>query len=230
MAGKTTLVNSLLQLNEPPPKEEDRTPGVDIHNCENEEVGKGSWWDFGAQPTFHSAHGLFFQKSNTVFTLVLPIREKISQETIRRLLEEGQFWCAFTKASMRTLPPDKKSRIRLVVIFNLIGFNEEAGVEVRFELEQVAERLQKKFQNIFEISDVIEMDCSKSQSDRMKDCREKLKRIREEMIKVNYREVTFYVSDFCVHRQRMMFPNCVTPLKSIFLFLTRREIFHWGIF
>ncbi|XP_065844346.1 death-associated protein kinase 1-like isoform X2 [Oscarella lobularis] len=182
-AGKTTLVNSLLQLNQPPPKEEDRTPGVDIHNCEKEDVGKGSWWDFGAQPTFHSAHGLFFQKSNTIFILVLPIREKISSECVCRLLEEGQFWCAFVKASLRTLPTDLKSRIRLVVIFNLFALKEEAGVEVRFELEQVAERLQKKFENTFEISHVIEMDCSTSQSDRMKDCREKMKRIREEMLK-----------------------------------------------
>ena len=192
MAGKTTYVNSLLQLNQPPPKEKDRTPGVDIHNCENEEIGKGSWWDFGAQPTFHSAHGLFFQKSNTVFTLVLPIREKISGETIGRLLEEGQFWCAFTKASMRTRLSDGNSLIRLVVIFNLIGFNEEAGVEVRFELEQVAKRLQEKFENTFKVVHVIEMDCSKSQSDRMKNCREKMRKIREEMLEVNDSEVTLF--------------------------------------
>ena len=185
-------MNSLLELNEPPPKDEDRTPGVDIHNCENEEVGKGSWWDFGAQPTFHSAHGLFFQKSNTVFTLVLPIREKILGKTIGRLLEEGQFWCAFTKASMRTRLSDEKSLIRLVVIFNLIGFNEEAGVEVRFELEQVAKRLQEKFENTFKVTHVIEMDCSKSQSDRMKDCREKMRKIREEMLEVNDSEVTLF--------------------------------------
>ncbi|XP_065839213.1 death-associated protein kinase 1-like isoform X2 [Oscarella lobularis] len=182
-AGKTTYVNSLLQLNEPPPKDEDRTPGVDIHNCENEKIGKGSWWDFGAQPTFHSAHGLFFQKSNTVFTLVLPIREKILDETFGRLLEEGQFWCAFTKASMRTRLSDEKSLIRLVVIFNLIGFNEEAELKVCVKLEQVAKLLQEKFQKTFDISHVIEMDCSKSQSDCMKDCREKMKRIREEMLK-----------------------------------------------
>ena len=183
-------MNSLLQLNQAPPKEKERTPGVDIHNCENEEVGKGSWWDFVAQPTFHSAHGLFFNKSNTLFTLVLPIGEKVSSETVCRLLEEGQFWCAFAKAALRTLPHELNSLIRLVVIFNLIGFNEEAGVEVRFELEQVAERLQEKFQNNFEISHVIEMDCSESQSDRMKHCREKLKIIREEMLKVNDRKVT----------------------------------------
>ena len=193
MAGKTTYVNSLLQLNEPPPKDEDRTPGVDIHNCDNGEVGKGSWWDFGAQPTFHSAHGLFFRQSNTIFNLVLPIRGKISSETIRRLLEEGQYWCAFTKASMRTLSSDEKSRIRLVVIFNLIGFNEKAGVKVRFELEQVAKRLQDKFEDTVKVLHVIEIDCSKSQSDRMKDCREKLKRIREEMRRSHF----VHFSDFC---------------------------------
>ena len=89
MAGKTTYGNSLLQLNQPPPKEDDRTPGVDIHNCENEEVGKGSWWDFRAQPTFHSAHGLFFRQSNTMFNLILPVRgEEMTSEIGLRLLEK----------------------------------------------------------------------------------------------------------------------------------------------
>ena len=187
MAGKTTLVNSLLQLNLPPPTEEDRTPGVDIHNCEIEGVGKGSTWDFGAQPSFHSAHGLFFQKSNTMFTLVLPIREgeRITSEVVLRLLEKGRFWCAFTKASLRSLPHQLKSLIRLVLIFNLIGVDEEAGVEVRFELEQVAQRLQKEFVETFKVSHVIEMDCSKRQSNRMKDCREKLRKVREEMLQVS---------------------------------------------
>ena len=186
MAGKTTYVNSLLQLNEPPPKEDDRTPGVDIHNCENEEVGKGSWWDFGAQPTFHSAHGLFFRQSNTMFNLILPVWEEkdMTSEIIHRLLEKGRYWCAFSKASMRTLLSDENSLIHLVVIFNLIRFNEEAGPELRFQLKEVAEVFQREFGDTFKVSHVIEMDCSKSQSDSMKDCRAKLKEIREEMLKV----------------------------------------------
>ena len=186
MAGKTSLVNSLLQLNQPPPKDEDRTPGVDIHNCENEEIGKGSWWDFGAQPTFHSAHGLFFQRSNTLFCLVLPIRKgenKTSEAIVRRLLKEGEFWCAFAKTAFRTLPSQSKSLIRLVIIFNLIGFNEKKGIEMKF-LEEVAQRIEKEFKDTFEILHVFKMDCSKSQSDCMNDFREKLKKIREDILKV----------------------------------------------
>ncbi|XP_065839216.1 death-associated protein kinase 1-like isoform X2 [Oscarella lobularis] len=221
-AGKTTLVNSLLQLNEPPPKDEDRTPGVDIHNCENEEVGKGSWWDFGAQPTFHSAHGLFFQKSNTVFTLVLPIRGKVSSETIRRLLEEGQFWCAFTKASMRTRLSDEKSLIHLVVIFNLIGFNKEPGFKVCVKLEQVAKLLQEKFQKTFDISHVIEMDCSKSQSDCMKDCREKMKRIREEVLKT-----ADGVPKLCHAIEEYLSLPDVKRKSPLAYFLTRDEFEKW---
>ena len=186
MAGKTTYVNSLLQLNEPQPKDEDRTPGVDIHNCENEEIGKGSWWDFGSQPTFHSAHGLFFRQSNTMFNLILPVqeKEKMTSEIVLRLLEKGRYWCAFSKASMRTHSSDEKSRIHLVVIFNFIGFNEEGGSEVRFELKEVVEVLQSEFGDTFKISHVIEMDCSKSKSDQMNDCRAKLKKIRKEMLEV----------------------------------------------
>ena len=188
MAGKTTYVNSLLQLNQPPPKDDDRTPGVDIHNCENEKVGKGSWWDFGAQTTFHSAHGLFFRQSNTIFNLILPVRGKeMTSEIVLRFLEKGRYWCAFSKASMRTLLSDENSLIRLVVVFNLIGFNEEAGPELRFQLKEVVEVFQREFDDTFEISHVIEMDCSKSQSDRMNDCRAKLKKIREEMLKVRMR-------------------------------------------
>ena len=214
MAGKTTYVNSLLQLNQPPPKDEDRTPGVDIHNCENEKVGKGSWWDFGAQPTFHSAHGLFFRQSNTMFNLILPIREKekMTSEIILRLLEKGRYWCAFSKASMRTLSSDKKSLIRLVVIFNLIGFNGETGSEVRFQLKEIVEVLQREVGDTFKISHVIEMDCSKSQSACMKDCRSKLKKIREEMLKVRT-EILWSSYDFLclMYRQPKGFLNCAKP-------------------
>ncbi|XP_065834881.1 death-associated protein kinase 1-like [Oscarella lobularis] len=163
MAGKTTYVNSLLQLNQPLPKNEDRTPGVEIHNCQIPGVGKGSAWDFGAQPTFHSAHE----------------RRKDDVRNDSSSSRKGRFWCAFSKAALRTLPPHLKSRIRLL---DLIGFNEEAGVEVRFELKRIAEILQNEFGDTFEISGVLEMDCSKRQSDRMNDCRKKLKYIREKML------------------------------------------------
>ena len=232
MVGKTTYVNSLLQLNEPPPKEEDRTPGVDIHNCENEEIGKGSWWDFGAQPTFHSAHGLFFRQSNTMFNLILPVRgEEMTSEIILRLLEKGRYWCAFSKASMRKLSSDENSLIHLVVIFNLIGFNEETGSEVRFQLKEIVEVLQREFGDTFKISHVIEMDCSKSQSDHMNDCRAKLKRIREEMLKV--RNKILWLSHnflFLMYRQQKVFLNCARPLRNISLFQTRRERNRWPIF
>ena len=186
MAGKTTYVNSLLQLNQPPPKEKDRTPGVDIHNCQIPGVGKGSTWDFGAQPTFHSAHGLFFQKSNTMFNLILPIRKGDEMSSEKSLLEEGQFWCAFAKASLRTLLHHVTSLIPLMIIFNLIGFEEKAGVEVSYQLKRVARELRELFSNTFniEIDHVIEMDCSKSNSVRLNDCRQKLKKIREKLLEV----------------------------------------------
>ena len=184
MAGKTTFVNSLLQLNQPPPT--DRASGVGVYYCGNDKIGKGSWWDFGSQPIFHSAHGLLFQRSNTMFILILPVREKdnMTSEILLRQIEEGRFWCAFCKASMRRLRSDERSLIPLVVIFNLIGFNEKAGTEVRFQLKEIAEVLQREFGDTFEISLVIEMDCTKSQSHRMNDCRAKLKKNREKMLEV----------------------------------------------
>ena len=182
MAGKTTFVNSLLQLGCPPPKEEDRTHGVAIYNCQIPGVGKGSTWDFGAQPTFHSAHGLFFQKTNTIFCLVLPIQEKIYPDTVRRLLKEGLYWCAFSKAAMRTLLTHSKSRISLVVIFNLIAFNENEELEIRF-LKEVGQCLQEEFEGTFQISHMFKMDCSKSHSKRMNVCRKVLKKFAKRSLR-----------------------------------------------
>ena len=184
MAGKTTLVNSLLLLGLPPPKEADRTPGVEIHNREISGVGKGSTWDFGAQPTFHSAHGLFFRQSNTIFALVFRFRDGQQMTSEIVLLEIGRYWCAFIKAALRTLLSNLTSRLRLFIIFNLIDFEEEAGIEVSFRLKRVTETLQDDFKDTFEILQTFEMDCSKSDSVRMNDFRQKLKEIRELMLQV----------------------------------------------
>ena len=185
MAGKTTLVNSLLQLNQSLPRVEDRTPGVQIHNCEISGVGKGSTWDFGAQPTFHSAHGLFFRQSNTIFVLVLRFRDGQQMTSEIVLLEIGRYWCAFVKAALRTLSSRMTSRLRLLIIFNLIDFEEETGIEVSFQLKRVAQILQKDFNDTFKILHVFEMDCSKSYSLRMNDFREEIKAIRENMLEVD---------------------------------------------
>ena len=182
MAGKTTFVNTLLHLDRSPPKVEDRTPGVEIHNREIEGVGKGSTWDFGGQPTFHSAHGLFFRPSNTIFILILRFRDgrKMASEIV--LLEIGRYWCAFVKTALRTI--FSHTRLCLFIIFNLIDFEEEAGTEVSFQLKRVAQTLQEEFKNTFEISCMFEMDCSKTSSLRMNDFRRKLKASREQMLEV----------------------------------------------
>ena len=182
MAGKTTFVNSLLQLNLPPIDPKDRTAGIEIHSVEIPGVGKGTIWDFGAQSTFQGAHGLFFRPSNTMLVLVLCFRKRTMMTSEGLLLQEGRYWCAFAKASLRT--SHKKSPIRLSLVFNLIGVEEDGGTEVSFQLKRVALLLQEDFRNTFTISNVIEIDCSKSQSDRMKDCREKLKKLREELLEV----------------------------------------------
>ena len=181
MVGKTTLVNSLLQLNCPPIDPQDRTPGIEIRHCLIPGVGKGSTWDFGFQPTFYGAHGLFFRPSNTMFALVLHTKEGEKKRSEEDLVQKGRFWCAFVKASLRTLSPHL---ISLFLILNLNGVEEEAGIEAGFQLKRVAAILQKEFEDTFKISHVIEMDCSKSDSVRMTDCREKLKQVRKEVLDV----------------------------------------------
>ncbi|XP_065839335.1 death-associated protein kinase 1-like [Oscarella lobularis] len=182
MAGKTTFVNSLLQLNLPPIKPEDRTAGVAIKSGQIPGVGKGSIWDFGAQPTFHSAHGLFFGPSNTMFVLVLRFREGERMTPEVYLLEIGRYWCAFVKAALRMLPSHLRSRLRLLIIGNVIDCREEEGTEASFQLKRVAEILQEEFKDMFKIVDVLEMDCNGCYSVRMADCRRKLKRVHEEML------------------------------------------------
>ncbi|XP_065838535.1 death-associated protein kinase 1-like isoform X3 [Oscarella lobularis] len=223
MAGKTTFTNSLLQLDRPPVELEDRTAGIEIHNCHIPGVGKGTTWDFGSQSTFHSAHGLFFQQSNTMFFLVLPFRKGRNMTSeIVNLLEEGRFWCAFAKASLRRLPSHLGSLIRLFMIFNLIGLSEEAGIEVRFQFKRVAEVLQKEFDDTFQISHVIELDCSKSQSVRMNDCREKLKIIREEML-----EAADDVPKLChAIEERLSLPE-ESQKSPLAYFLTAKEFEKW---
>ncbi|XP_065845813.1 uncharacterized protein [Oscarella lobularis] len=146
----------------------------------------------------------------------------MTSERILRLLEKGRFWCAFSKAALRTLPPHLKSRIRLLVIFNLIGFNEEAGVEVRFELKRIAEILQNEFGDTFEISGVLEMDCSKRQSDRMNDCRKKLKYIREKML-----ETADDVPKLCHAIEQYLSPPNEKRKNPLAYFLTADEFEKW---
>ena len=231
MAGKTTFVNSLLQLNRPPVDAKDRTAGIEIHHVKIPGVGKGTTWDFGAQWTFHSAHGLFFRRSNTMFALVLRFRDGEEMTSESLLLQEGRYWCAFAKASLRMLPPHLRSLIRLVMIFNLVGVQEKAGTEASFQLKRVAGILQEEFGDTFEISHVIEMDCSKSNSVRMNNCRDKLRSLREQILEVDVvlscsllRHSVFL---FC--RLQRMCPNCAIQLSRISLFRTRSARVRWAI-
>ena len=101
------------------------------------------------------------------------------------LLEFGRYWCAFVKAALRTLY--LKPRLRLLIIFNLIDVEEQAGIEVSFQLKRVAQTLQEDFKETFEVLHVFEMDCSKRNSVHMNDVREKLRNIREDVLGVELR-------------------------------------------
>ena len=183
MAGKTTFVNSLLDLDHPPIDPDDRTAGVVVRTDDIPGVGKGSIWDFGAQPTFHSAHGLFFGPSNTIFVLVLCYYKdgKIVPETV--LLRRGLYWLGFAKAARRPILSDKEARPHVVVLGNVIGKGDD-NVEASFQLKRIVATLQKEFADTFEISGVFELDCSKSESNGMTACRAHLKNLRQKVLKV----------------------------------------------
>ena len=182
MAGKTTFVNALLQLDLPPISREDRTAGIFIRNGQIPGVGKGVIWDFGAQSTFHGAHSLFFRRSNTMFVLVLRFREGDIFTPGQRLLEIGRYWCAFVKAALPMLPLHLRSPLNLIIVGNVVNCGEVDGVEAHFELKRVAKILQEDFREYFNVLHVLEMDCSKSDSVRMNDGRKKLKIVRQRML------------------------------------------------
>ncbi|XP_065838957.1 death-associated protein kinase 1-like isoform X3 [Oscarella lobularis] len=223
MAGKTTFVNALLQLDLPPVKLEDRTAGIFIKNGQIPGVGKGVIWDFGAQSSFHSAHGLFFGRSNTMFVLVLRFREgqRITPEVY--LLEIGRYWCAFVKAAMRVPPPHLRSLLRLVIIGNVIECREVVGIEASFQLKRVAEVLQEEFKDTFSIVDVLEMDCSRSYSVPMSDCRDKLKILRENML-----EAADGVPKLCYAIEEKLTPSDrERESSSLPCFMTLAEFEEW---
>ena len=184
MAGKTTFVNALFEVNCPPIDPNDRTAGVDVRTGYIPGVGRGSAWDFGAQWTFHAAHGLFFASTNTIFILVLRLREDGKTTSEWLLLEKGRYWCAFAKAPLRKLLSDRDSLIPVLIIGNVVRSGEEAGVEASFQLKRVARTLEEEFGDTFQFAYALEMDCSRSASQRMSDCREKLKQLREDVLTV----------------------------------------------
>ena len=191
MAGKTTFVNSLYEVDCPPIDPDNRTAGVDVRTGHIPGVGKGSTWDFGAQWTFHGAHGLFFASTNTIFILVLRLREDGKTTPEGLLLEQGRYWCAFAKAPLRRLLPERESRIPVLVIGNVVCGAEAAGVEASYQLKRVANILESEFGDTFKFCNVLEIDCSRNDSVRMNDCRSKLKRLREELLMVRLMQELF---------------------------------------
>ena len=184
MAGKTTFVNALFEVDCPPINPDDRTAGVDVRTGHIPGVGKGSTWDFGAQGTFHAAHGLLFASTNTIFILVFRLREGGKTTSEELLLEKGRYWCAFAKAPLRRLLSDRESLIPVLIIGNVVGSGEEAGIEASFQLKRVARTLEEEFGDTFKFAHVLEIDCSRSASQRMSDCREKLKKLRKDLLTV----------------------------------------------
>ena len=207
----------------------DRTAGVQVHNIVIPGVGKGTTWDFGAQTTFHSAHGLFFSPTNTIFIPLLCSKDGEKVTSAKDLLDRGRYWCAFAKAAMRTIAPHLMTLIRVFFVFNVIGCRENDKQLAGFQLQQVVDVLTDEFGDTFTFAHVVELDCSKSNSARMNHCREKLKSLREQVLEV----ITFmggaYFSDIVFRRKPMMFPNCATRSRETSLFQTRSESLLWAI-
>eukprot|EP00118_Oscarella_pearsei_P023253 m.275410 g.275410 ORF g.275410 m.275410 type:complete len:603 (+) comp40597_c0_seq81:1975-3783(+) len=183
MAGKTTLVYSLLEMDVPPFVQ----TTVQLELIFTTPSSQALEWDFGAQKTFHSAHGLLFRASNTVFTLVLRFREGKENNTTpeAELLRKGRFWLGFVKAAcLVEMSSGKERRMKVVIVGNLIGAG-DGKPEPNFMLKKVMDVLKEDFESAFEIAAVVEMDCSKQNSACMEQYRNILKKLRDQVIEMS---------------------------------------------
>ncbi len=74
-AGKTSLVNKILDPQADLAEDEKPTPGVDIHRWELEEEIQAHLWDFGGQVIMHATHQ-FFMSRRSVYVIVLDGRKE----------------------------------------------------------------------------------------------------------------------------------------------------------
>ena len=191
MAGKTTLTNSLCGI--APQSDEsdelDRTAGVDVHNQQVEGVGLMSIWDFGGQYPFRVAHAILFRFALTIFICVVNLDDgNGKRRALREVIAEVRRWLAFLKSARKSIV----SGITIVVVGNKrTGDNPDSDMEPLDEFQIYVEDLVEKFEGIFRLSGVVELDCKKRRSPAMNSFRCELKRIREELIQVLYQSRCF---------------------------------------
>ena len=181
MAGKSTLTNSLCDIT-PQSDELDRTAGVDVHNKHVDGVGLMSIWDFGGHYPFRVAHAILFRFALTIFICVVNLDDGNGKKrAMKEVIAEVRRWLAFLKSARKSIV----SGITIVVVGNKrTGGNPDNDMKPSGSFQILVKNLIRKFDGIFCLGGVVEVDCKKGQSLAMDSFRRELKRIREELLQV----------------------------------------------
>lgn len=180
-----------------------RTHGMTVQNTNIPNAGNFSIWDFSGMKEFYISHEHFLVGTNSIFILVLSLREPVSKQ-----LAQMRFWLAMIKAKCtptKVLHHSSKSLHRPFVI--LVGSFADQQQPANIALQSsdifavplfssiqqpldngrsVLETLSKEFGDFFDFSNtVFTMDCRLSQSYEMRSLRTLLAALHSHVVKVH---------------------------------------------
>ena len=194
MAGKTTLCNAIRrglvtkvlwanENSEETNRQEERTLSMNVYEENISSVGDVVLCDFAGHQHFHGTHGIFFDKTNTIYAMLLNGRNDKD-----KILKNCVYWCSFLSACC--LPYFKP------VVVMVMSKADCCTHQQPYELmENIIDSTQYMFQSQLRIEKrFFIIDCRKSQSTHMKQLRTFFATIKNTMLQVrSQRHVYKYV-------------------------------------
>lgn len=179
-----------------------RTHGMTVQHATIPNAGNFSIWDFSGMKEFYVSHEYFLGSTNSIFILVLSLREPVSKQ-----LAQMQFWLAMIKAKFspsEIIHHSAKAVHRPFVI--LVGSFADQQQPTNVDLQSsdifavplassiqqpldngrsVLETLSKEFGDFFDFfNTVYAIDCRLSQSHDMRSLRTLLASLHSQVVKV----------------------------------------------
>lgn len=153
---------------------QDRTMGMDVYDVTISGVGRLVFCDFAGQEYFHGTHGIFFDKSNTIYTML--VNGNDSEDVI---LQYCHNWCALLSAS---LPPHSKPIV--VMVMSRADLHRHCR-NLHDLMDNVVFQMRRKFCSQLNIQQqFFVLDCRKSQSKQLIQFRDFIAKIKEELLQV----------------------------------------------
>ena len=150
MAGKTTLIRSLQNIDSKEKDLDDRTYVIDVSNATIEFAKEVVFYDFAGHPLFHKMHGLFFPESTTAFLLVVDLTKSDVE-----LQTSSYYFCSFMKCSVG-FTKLKKAYVIVIGSRKDMLQNLESG---KIKLRQLVATLQLAFGRWFNFHEHFVLNC-----------------------------------------------------------------------